>query len=387
MKTKTLQRIIPGVILICIFIGGVTKPNISTSNPHILKLNFTLFPRFSMDSAPITIDGNSQFTIDNGVIAGNGTFSNPYLIANWVINITDSSGITIANTTAYAIIENCSILLENTYYSSNPEIYLKNASNIAILNNSIIGNFYGIYLESSNNNTITDNTPTSVVFSIYTDSSDNNTITNNTMTDSSYGIYLKSANDTSIINNTASDVGEQWIYLDNSNNNIILNNINSGRCYEGIFLDSSSNNNILSNNILTSSGFEINHSINNSLDTSNKVNGKSLRYYENQNDLLLTNMEDVGQVILINCNFSIIENLTIANSTIAISVQDSNNNTVINNNVSENQLCGIELVSTINSFILNNTVSASVWGIQLESSNNNFINENNASANGNLGSK
>ena len=99
-------------------------------------------------------------------------------------------------------------------------------------------------------------------------------------------------------------------------------------------------------------------------------------------NLLLTNMEDVGQVILINCNFSIIENLTIANSTIAISVQDSNNNTVINNNVSENQLCGIELVSTINSFILNNTVSASVWGIQLESSNNNFINENNASANG-----
>jgi len=51
--------------------------------------------------APIVIVGDGNFTATNGVIGGNGTASNPYLIEGW-----DIAELTVSNTNAYVVIRN-----------------------------------------------------------------------------------------------------------------------------------------------------------------------------------------------------------------------------------------------------------------------------------------
>ena len=79
--------------------------------------------------SPIYIEHNGDFTEENGVIGGNGTIQNPYIIAGWDIDSLGEyvDGIKIAGTTKYFIITNCSIHTSNTngiflYGSSNGTI-------------------------------------------------------------------------------------------------------------------------------------------------------------------------------------------------------------------------------------------------------------------------
>jgi parallel beta-helix repeat protein len=60
---------------------------------------------------PIHIDGNEEFTSENGVIGGSGTEEDPYIIENWIIagNGSVRDGIFINNTNAYFVIRNCTI--------------------------------------------------------------------------------------------------------------------------------------------------------------------------------------------------------------------------------------------------------------------------------------
>ncbi len=59
---------------------------------------------------PIFINGNDDFTWENGVVSGNGTKGNPYIIEGWEINASGVYyGIFIWNTDAYFIIRNCYI--------------------------------------------------------------------------------------------------------------------------------------------------------------------------------------------------------------------------------------------------------------------------------------
>ena len=66
---------------------------------------------------PIVINGDSNFTKENGVVSGNGTYANPYIIEGWEINGegTSMSCISIFNTKSYFVIRNC--LLYGSYIS------------------------------------------------------------------------------------------------------------------------------------------------------------------------------------------------------------------------------------------------------------------------------
>lgn len=61
----------------------------------------------------ISISGDAQFDNtnfpNNGVVSGNGTASNPYIIEGWDINAGSASGIYIGSATAYFIVRNCYI--------------------------------------------------------------------------------------------------------------------------------------------------------------------------------------------------------------------------------------------------------------------------------------
>jgi parallel beta-helix repeat protein len=126
-------------------------------------------------------------------------------------------------------------------------------------------------------------------------------------------------------------------------------------------------------------------SSNNTVGTSNKVNGKSVRYFENQNGITLSGETDVGEVILVNSNSSLIENLDISNTSFGIQLSHSHNNSVINNNASNNKLYGIFLQSSSNNTITQNNASYNNYhGISLATSSNNNTIWNNTFKNNEL---
>ncbi|MEW6070565.1 MAG: right-handed parallel beta-helix repeat-containing protein, partial [Candidatus Thermoplasmatota archaeon] len=101
--------------------------------------------------APIYISGNSGFTAANGVVAGNGTKENPYIIEGWEINASSTNGIEIRNTDAHFIIRKCYIYGGKSNYEG---IYFKNVRNGIITNTVLKENFRGAYFLLCSNNTI-----------------------------------------------------------------------------------------------------------------------------------------------------------------------------------------------------------------------------------------
>jgi len=67
----------------------------------------------TLNHSPILIDGNHNFTSQNGVTGGSGSIDNPYRIENWSITTDGIAhyGVEIRNTTAFFIIQNCTITL------------------------------------------------------------------------------------------------------------------------------------------------------------------------------------------------------------------------------------------------------------------------------------
>ncbi|MEM3445690.1 MAG: NosD domain-containing protein, partial [Thermoplasmata archaeon] len=115
------------------------------------------------------------------------------------------------------------------------------------------------------------------------------------------------------------------------------------------------------------------------IDTSNKVNGKPVYYYRNQNGGTVPS--PAGQVILANCTGMTVENLDVSTASRGIQLGFSSYNTVKNNNASGNAREGIFLVSSHCNTITNNNASGNSYGIYLWYSSNNTITNNNASGN------
>lgn len=105
-------------------------------------------------SPSIYIEGNENFTHENGVTTGNGTEVDPYIIKDWVI-VGDGStenGIFINNTDAYFVIRNCTITqFTGSHYSG---IKFNNVENGEINSSYCFCNYYGIYIRQSSHITI-----------------------------------------------------------------------------------------------------------------------------------------------------------------------------------------------------------------------------------------
>lgn len=59
--------------------------------------------------APILINGDSEFTLENGVIGGSGAAEDPYIIEGWDINASTANSIFINSTIAYFVVRNVSV--------------------------------------------------------------------------------------------------------------------------------------------------------------------------------------------------------------------------------------------------------------------------------------
>jgi uncharacterized repeat protein (TIGR01451 family) len=172
--------------------------------------------------APISINGNDNFTLANGVTSGSGTENDPYVIENWDISAENANGIWILNTTAYFIIRNC--LVENGGDNQNG-ICLRNAVNGKIENNTCENYRNGIRLEdNSSNDNLTNNTCKNGAITMMPDShsieffdSSNNLVSGNTCENYGVGIQVAGNSDNNRIyhNNIVNNANQAY---DNGSN-------------------------------------------------------------------------------------------------------------------------------------------------------------------------
>ncbi len=378
MEDESMKRILSMVIIFMIIMGGsIVFFGIDDSINGRL-LNDTILTMRS----PILIDGNTDFTSGNGVSSGSGSVSDPYIIENWKISAKDGHGIYIMDTDVYFIIKNCMIenggelnyngiyfdnirngSIENCLFENNGDGVFGCASmDITVHNNTYNNNGAGIlFYEGSRNITITNNTLSSnregILLWSYVDRC---YVANNTIRSSNLGIRLLSYCDHNIVeyNNILETYGKgsSGIKIDSGSNNVIRYNNCSGNFRSGIsFIESndnliqgnifmnnkttgdrlrsygimlsSSKNNMFKYNSLINCGIrfywsEDNDTISNSIDNSNKVNGKDIVFLkESSTEQAITG--DYGLVILVKCENKIIEDMSFDDISPGITIIDS----------------------------------------------------------------
>jgi len=369
-KKKLFIILIIFVLLLSIIGSNLIKdfifPTRRIDKIQMSKIN-TSELRTSKISEKIHIDNNWTETKIAGICTGQGTYSDPYVIEDLVIDGGGSSScIFIENSIAVFRIENCTVYNSGNF--SHAGIKLSNVTYSFLKNNNCSSNNIGLYLNSSSYCYISGN------------------IINDNIRD---GIYMYNSKysvvwEKNTINNNYYGIG---IYF--SNYNFVLNNTLNNNIGDGVFLYYSHYNNFSGNN-LNGSGFEVHGSLKglatNNIYNTNLVNGKPLYYFTNETNLGPSDFENAGQVILVNCNDSIISNLDITYSSNGISLYYCYNNIILKNNVEHNTEYGIYLFysndNTISENIANNN---RLYGIYIYQSNNNYILGNIANNNNGFG--
>ena len=195
------------------------------------------------------------------------------------------------------------------------------------------------------------------------------------------GIKLASVHNCSVSNNEVFDnyVG---ITLAGSSNNTVANNILSNNTL-AFYIQYSTNNTLIGNGMVGNGIFIIGGPIeqwnSHKIDTSNTVNGKPVYYWKDT--IGGTIPIGAGQVLLVNCTQVVMENQDLNNASVGMEIGLSRNITIIDNNVSGNDLVGIWVLSSDNNTISRNNISNNGDGIFLFGSNNNTFEDNNASLN------
>ena len=279
--------------------------------------------------------------------SGSGTWSDPYIIENVIVNGGNSgSPILIENSKVYFRIKNC------TFYNSGSGYYpllneggikMVNVTKGTIINNTAFDNRVGMVLDNSENNTLSGNTPNNNNGEgILLYRSNNNLVWGNTVNNNNgAGIRLYRSNNNTISGNTVNNNNGAGIYLYiRSNNNLVWGNIVNNNNEEGIRLYLSDNN-ILSGN------------------TANNNNGAGIYLYQ------------------YNDNNNISENIANNNIRYGILLEESNNNLVWGNTANNNKRSGMYLHHSDNNTLSGNTANYnSDRGIFLHYGNNNTISGN-----------
>ena len=220
-----------------------------------------------------------------------------------------------------------------------------------IYNNNIIDNSYGVDIDLSDYNTIQDNIITESNIAISLDVSDRNNIFKNDIKNCYNGIYLTNSNNNQLNNNSIKKCSFTAIYLLYSKNNLLKEN-DMDKCGLIVYGNSLSE-------------------YTNSVDTSNKVNGKSLYYLINENGFIVPN--DAGEVVLINCDYCIVSNLNICNGTVGAELAYSDFNTISKNTLNNNKFAGIYLETSNGNSVETNYIKNNSYGISMQLADENDI--------------
>ena len=293
--------------------------------------------------SPISISSDSDF-ISYG-FPGLGTEEQPYIIENYNITTSESSGISITSTTKYFVIRNCQI------------------------------------------------DATSVGISLDVNVAYSGTIENNTIVDNSMGIYIHNSEPCTFVNNSFEN-NNDGMYIYNSKHSHIINNTFIKNKYYGIKSESQGWSTI-ANNTFIEDGLYINE--NTELDYelysiyNNTINGKEIFYLRNYNGFVIST-PIYGQLLVINCtNITIrnqlfsnvsnscfvkfstnisLENNVISNTTYrGIFIEESNHVVLKNNDFNNNKRLSLYISKSNSSNIQENTLINNEYSIYLDSCN------------------
>ena len=243
---------------------------------------------------PIIITSDDNFS-DYGFL-GTGTEANPYRIDDLHIQDIDAYGIYIKSVTMHFVITNC--LIEDV--STGIHLYGISWNSCRVEHNIITGVDKGIHVYSVTNGTIFDNT----IEADYT------------------GIEIESAGYLAIINNTISDTIWQGIDIDNDAGTIITgNNFYNSGITVGLFSKSFFDTFTIEDNF---------------------VNDKPLGFFRNQDDLVISAINDYGALILYNCHRAAISNQDLSYCTIGVLAYECNSMTIYDCDF-EHNYAGIEI--------------------------------------------
>jgi parallel beta-helix repeat protein len=331
--------------------------------------------KISKVSGKIHIVNNSGWVDfrNDGNCTGSGTYSDPYVIEDLVIDGGGSgSCILIENSEVYFRIENC------TLYNFGEGIRLWNVSNSLVFDNNFSSGIWGIYLlYYSHNNTISGNTINCQEFGIRLLGYDNNILGNIINVSQplgySYGISISwGGSNNNLISGNTVYLARVGIHIDEGYNHIIMNNTINNSELKGLRL-MRTNNITISENKMNDCGLSIecdpyasevdrlSQLNSHHIDTTNLVNGKPLYYYVDIIGLGLADMTNAGQVILVDCTYSSISNLNTSFGSTGISLYYSNNNNITDNIASNNKLHGIYLYECDYNLISGNTARNNIF--------------------------
>jgi len=230
-----------------------------------VKTDCSEYLELSKISGKIYIDGNSGWAAfrSAGNCTGNGTYSEPYVIEDLVI---DGGGvgscILIENTDVYFRIENCTLYNAGGFNGvDNAGIRLSNVDNSQLINNNCSSNVIGLNLEYSDNNTILENI---VNYNSWTGmflvESDINIISGNTVNNNMFGILI------------------DFCLLNNISTNVVKNNNRVGIYSSSCSLNTISGNTANNNSVGICLAFDIHDIISGNTVNKNNSSGISLHY-------------------------------------------------------------------------------------------------------------
>ena len=313
--------------------------------------------------APILIDGNDDFTPENGVTSGSGAWNDPYVIEGWEINASSANGVEIRNTDVRFVLRDLYVhsagypysavklvtvsngKLTNLTVSDNiiAGIWIETSTNVTVSSSNVSSNYWqGIYLGSSTNVTIAgSNVSSSIAYGIWLESSTNVTIAGNNVSDNPEGIitsWFGSSTNVTVAGNNVSD-NDFGIWFQVSTNVTVTANDVSNNLW-GIRLDQSANVTVASNNI-----------------SSKNWNGM------------------YGIWIESSTNATIASN-NVSSSWYGICLEFSRNATVAGNNLFSNDRAGLFLGFSTNVTVAGNNVSDNYYGIIIDASTNVVLGNN-----------
>ncbi len=332
--------------------------------------------KIAANSERISISNWTE-AVDSGICSGSGTFSDPYIIQDFIIDGNGTgTGISIGNSkNVFFRIENCTVF--NCTYG----IRLGISCNGTLVNNNCSFNENGIYLDSWID--IPHPTP-EIVAQCYCM---NNTVSNNTINfNEDFGIYCRgfaagppgeledNVFKGNIINNNRWGI---YFYAFCINNTVIDNYLINNE-EVGMFLEGPCENNTIKGNKMESSGFYSDYYIFsiNKIDDSNLVNNGPFYFYKDRDDLGEVDFSNAGQIYLVNCNNTNITGQDLSDSTLPISLIECNNIEISDNNLSSNYAFGMDLRNCSKISIFRNEINNNREGIEIHNVNNSIISEN-----------
>lgn len=296
---------------------------------------------------PISINGDGEFTKANGVVAGRGTASDPYIIADWDIDALTANGIWIQNTDAHFTVKNCSV--HNGQESGASGISLYRCFNGSFENNNCSNNSVGILFDSSSNNTLVDNTCSS---------------------NEHYGIDLESSNDNTLSNNKCNSNKLHGVEIGSSTRNALNNNSCSSNRVYGVHLEGASNTSLNGNDCSSNGGgIDLDSSSYNTL-KANICSNDSVGIVLSQNSLYASTTHN-----------TLTRNSCHWNSGAGIELDSASQNALDDNNCTNNYN-GITLAGSVNNELSSNSCNLNEGnGIHLDNSGNNRLSNNKCSFN------